>query len=110
MELKMPWDVKGMLQMAASPVQPDDLLDQETFAGLCKALGHPARVKIVTYLDQVEGCICGKIVDMLPLAQSTVSQHLKQLKKAGLITWNDELDGWETNYCAVCDLCISQGV
>ena len=55
-------------------------------ARLCKALGHPARLAILRYLAGRRGtCTCGDIVDQLPLAQSTVSQHLKVLKDAGLI-------------------------
>jgi len=50
-----------------------------------KALGHPIRMRIVRMLLEQESCICGDLVDALPLAQSTVSQHLKVLKKAGLI-------------------------
>lgn len=60
------------------------------FARICKALGHPARVRIVDHLRSMDQCICGKIVDILPLAQSTVSQHLKCLKNAGLIQGNVE--------------------
>ena len=59
--------------------------DPKVFADICKALGHPARVRIVEFLKKTDNCICGEIVDILPLAQSTVSQHLKQLKQAGLI-------------------------
>jgi ArsR family transcriptional regulator len=59
--------------------------DPEAFARMCKALGHPARIKILRHLKAVDSCICGKIVAVLPLAQSTVSQHLKSLKDAGLI-------------------------
>lgn len=51
-----------------------------------KALGHPARLAIVNYLVQVNTCICGDIVNELPLAQPTISQHLKALKEAGIIT------------------------
>lgn len=72
-------------------------IDQEAFAGMCKALSHPARLKIVNYLKQVDQCICGTIVDILPLSQSTVSQHLKILKEANLI-WG-EVDGPRTCYC-----------
>lgn len=71
--------------------------DQEAFAAMCKALSHPARLKIVNYLKQVDQCICGTIVDILPLSQSTVSQHLKILKEANLI-WG-EVDGPRTCYC-----------
>jgi ArsR family transcriptional regulator, arsenate/arsenite/antimonite-responsive transcriptional repressor len=67
------------------------------FARICKALGHPARVRIVEHLQSMDQCICGKIVDILPLAQSTVSQHLKCLKNAGLIQGN--VDGPRTCYC-----------
>jgi len=58
---------------------------QNHIAILAKALGHPARVAIIEYLMRVETCICGDIVNELPLAQATVSQHLKELKNAGLI-------------------------
>ena len=66
-------------------------------AKICKALGHPARVRIVEYLRSMDQCVCGKIVDILPLAQSTVSQHLKCLKNAGLIQGN--VEGPRTCYC-----------
>ncbi len=75
----------------------NSLIDQEAFATMCKALSHPARLKIVNYLKQVDQCICGTIVDILPLSQSTVSQHLKILKEANLI-WG-EVDGPRTYYC-----------
>lgn len=71
--------------------------DSEEFASLCKALGHPARVMIVNYLKRIDQCLCGDIVDQLPLAQSTVSQHLKCLKEAGLI--KGEVEGPKTCYC-----------
>ncbi len=66
-------------------------------ARLAKALGHPARVAIVRLLLRRQTCVCGEIVDELPLAQSTVSQHLKQLKDAGLI--RGEVDGPRVCYC-----------
>ena len=72
-------------------------LNTETFAAICKALGHPARVKILEYLKKENRCICGEIVNILPLAQSTVSQHLKSLKQAGLII--GEVEGLHTCYC-----------
>ncbi|GCE25117.1 transcriptional regulator [Dictyobacter alpinus] len=63
----------------------------------CKALGHPVRVQIVQFLSTMnEACVCGDIVNTLPLAQSTVSQHLKILKDAGLIL--GEIDGPRTCY------------
>jgi ArsR family transcriptional regulator len=66
-------------------------------AVLTKALGHPARVQIMRLLVRRAACICGDIVDELPLAQSTVSQHLKVLKDAGLI--RGEIDGPRICYC-----------
>lgn len=69
----------------------------EELAVLAKALGHPARVQIVRLLIRRAACICGDIVDELPLAQSTVSQHLKVLKEAGLI--RGEIDGPRVCYC-----------
>lgn len=70
---------------------------QNTIAILAKALGHPARVAIVEYLIKVNTCICGDIVNELPLAQPTVSQHLKELKNAGLIKGN--IEGNAICYC-----------
>jgi ArsR family transcriptional regulator len=69
----------------------------EELATLCKAIGHPARVQILRLLVAKEACICGDIVDELPLAQSTVSQHLKVLKEAGLI--RGDVDGPRVCYC-----------
>jgi ArsR family transcriptional regulator, arsenate/arsenite/antimonite-responsive transcriptional repressor len=67
------------------------LADDERLAALAKAIGHPARVRILRHLLAAEACMCGAIQDVLPLAQSTVSQHLKVLKEAGLIV--GEIDG-----------------
>jgi ArsR family transcriptional regulator len=64
---------------------------------LAKAVGHPARVQILRLLVRREACVCGDIVDELPLAQSTVSQHLKVLKDAGLI--RGDIDGPRVCYC-----------
>ncbi|NSW58107.1 MAG: winged helix-turn-helix transcriptional regulator [Armatimonadetes bacterium] len=71
----------------------------DELAALAKALAHPARVRIVRYLlAQEEGsCICGDICEQVPLAQSTVSQHLKVLKRAGLI--HGRVDGPRVCYC-----------
>lgn len=71
--------------------------DDEELADLAKALGHPARVRIMKILIERNSCICGDIVEEIPLAQSTVSQHLKQLKEAGLI--QGEIDGPRICYC-----------
>jgi ArsR family transcriptional regulator len=65
---------------------------------LAKALGHPARVRILRLLLSRDSCYCGQIVDEVPLAQATVSQHLKVLKDAGLVT--GEIEGPRTCYCA----------
>lgn len=68
----------------------------EQLAQLAWALAHPARVRIVRLLISRETCVCGEIVDSLPLAQSTVSQHLKILKESGLI--DGEVDGPKVCY------------
>lgn len=70
---------------------------QVNTAKFAKALGHPARIAILEILAQRDTCICGDITDQLPLAQSTVSQHLKALKSAGII--KGEIDGVRTCYC-----------
>lgn len=83
---------------APMPSVPEDELEANIrLAELAKAIAHPARVAIVRLLMRQEGCIVGDIVDELPLAQSTVSQHLKQLKNAGLI--RGEVDGPRVCYC-----------
>lgn len=70
---------------------------QNDLAVLSKALGHPARIAILQFLASQQSCVCGDIVDELPLSQSTVSQHLKELKNSGLIKGN--IDGPSVNYC-----------
>ena len=69
----------------------------DELAAFAKALGHPARVRILRILTRRNTCICGDIVDELDLAQSTVSQHLKVLKDAGLI--RGDVDGPRVCYC-----------
>ncbi len=71
--------------------------DEIKTAEIAKALSHPARVAIIKFLAKQKSCICNDIVDELPLSQSTVSQHLKELKNAGLIT--GEIDGPRVCYC-----------
>lgn len=66
-------------------------------AKYAKALAHPARIAILQLLIKKQACICGDIVDELPLSQSTVSQHLKELKAAGLI--KGDIDGVKVCYC-----------
>lgn len=70
---------------------------QQDLAELFKALGHPARIAIMDILSRKPHCMCGNITDELPLAQSTVSQHLKALKNAGLI--KGEIEGPRMCYC-----------
>ena len=70
---------------------------QNEIAKLTKALGHPARITIMEYLLKVDACICGDIVNELPLAQPTVSQHLKELKNAALI--KGDIEGNTICYC-----------
>lgn len=66
-------------------------------ADFAKVLSHPARIAILKVLAQKGVCICGEIVEVLPLAQSTVSQHLKDMKAAGIIT--GEVEGTKSCYC-----------
>ncbi|HCM77840.1 MAG TPA: transcriptional regulator [Cytophagales bacterium] len=70
---------------------------QNDLANLAKALGHPARIAILQFLATSQACVCGDIVDELPLSQSTVSQHLKELKKVGLI--KGSIEGPSVCYC-----------
>lgn len=69
----------------------------DELAALAKAIGHPARVRILRLLGRRDTCVCGDIVLELPLAQSTVSQHLKVLKDAGLV--RGEVSGPRVCYC-----------
>ena len=66
-------------------------------ADIAKALAHPVRVRILALLNEKNICQCGELVEILPLAQSTVSQHLKELKRVGLI--EGEIDGPKICYC-----------
>jgi DNA-binding transcriptional ArsR family regulator len=72
-------------------------LETLELAQVMKALGHPARVAILQLLIERQACICGSIVEALPLSQATVSQHLAALKEAGLIKGN--IDGPKVCYC-----------
>jgi ArsR family transcriptional regulator, arsenate/arsenite/antimonite-responsive transcriptional repressor len=82
---------------AQPPIDPTADPDEE-LARYAKALGHPARVKILRFLMERDECVAGAIVGELPLAQSTVSQHLKVLREARLI--HGEVDGTRICYCA----------
>jgi len=70
---------------------------QIELADLAKAIAHPARIAILQHLIKTETCICGDIVEVLPLAQSTVSQHLKVLKKVGIL--KGSIEGAAICYC-----------
>jgi DNA-binding transcriptional ArsR family regulator len=82
---------------SANQLRQTPSTDMNQLAKLCKALSHPIRIQIINFLKQSKQCICGDIVDHLPVAQSTVSQHLKILKEAGLI--QGSIDGPRTCYC-----------
>ena len=82
----------------AADLRPIEGADaDEELARLAKAVAHPARVQILRILARKSACVCGELVDELPLAQSTVSQHLKVLKEAGLI--RGAVDGPRVCYC-----------
>lgn len=70
---------------------------QVDLAAVAKALGHPARIAILQFLAARKACVCADIVDELPLSQSTVSQHLKELKNVGLI--KGDIEGPSVCYC-----------
>ena len=71
--------------------------EQQQIAQFAKALSHPARLAILRVLAEKATCICGEIVEVLPLSQSTVSQHLKELLQAGII--QGTIDGNKSCYC-----------
>jgi DNA-binding transcriptional ArsR family regulator len=71
--------------------------DEINLARYAKALGHPARIAILKFLASTDTCFCGEIVDELPIAQATVSQHLKELKNAGLI--QGSIEPPKVRYC-----------
>ena len=100
----MPATVRKVpVPLAPAPTEAPDVRPvegpeaDEELALVAKAVGHPARVQILRLLVRRTACVCGDIVDELPLAQSTVSQHLKVLKEAGLI--KGEIDGPRVCYC-----------
>lgn len=70
---------------------------QNKLAQMMKALAHPARIAIIQHLIKTQACVCGDLVDELGLAQATISQHLKELKTAGLI--QGTIDGTSVCYC-----------
>ena len=72
-------------------------ISDKWLADIAKALSHPARIRILKILTEMNVCMCGDIVEQLPLAQATVSQHLKELKRVGLI--QGEIEGPKVCYC-----------
>jgi ArsR family transcriptional regulator, arsenate/arsenite/antimonite-responsive transcriptional repressor len=86
-------ELEGPLELRALEGAEAD----EELAKLAKAIGHPARVRIVRMLSRKEARVCSQIVDELPLAQSTVSEHLRILKEAGLV--RSSQDGPRVGYC-----------
>ena len=91
-------DTRGPRDDASPDLRPIEGPEADAeLAALSKALAHPARVRIVRLLGRRSTCVCGQIVDELDLAQSTVSQHLKIMKAAGLI--RGEVDGPRVCYC-----------
>jgi ArsR family transcriptional regulator len=77
-------------------------IDRDRLARIFKALGHPTRIKIVEHLIRINSCICGDIVGIFPFSQSTISQHLKQLKDSGIV--KGTIDGPSTCYCVDKDI------
>jgi ArsR family transcriptional regulator len=86
-------DTAGMRSLAPEV----DASELDEIAAAAEALGHPIRVRIVRILLAQDACMCGEIVDQLPVAQATVSQHLKILKRAGIV--RSEIDGPRVCYC-----------
>ena len=95
MKIGTPKTTRRVCKKVTAPVSP--AADDVALAQLADAIGHPARVAIIRLLKEREVCVCGEIVGVLPLAQSTVSQHLKVLKAAGWI--QGEVDGPRVCYC-----------
>ncbi len=88
---------KNQRKCDSRPVKLPDAGSADVLAKLAWAVAHPARVRIVRLLISREACVCGEIVAELPLAQSTVSQHLKILKESGLV--QGEIEGPKVCYC-----------
>ncbi len=72
-------------------------MDTEKLAKIFKSLGHPTRIKIVEHLIDINTCVCGEIVNIFPYSQSTISQHLKQLKESGIVC--GDVEGPKTYFC-----------
>ena len=83
--------------MKATSVHTKSDKENKALANVAKALGHPTRITILKHLEHQSYCFTGDLVEILPLAQSTISQHLKELKNAGLI--QGELNPPKIKYC-----------
>ncbi|MBX7045632.1 MAG: metalloregulator ArsR/SmtB family transcription factor [Ignavibacteria bacterium] len=81
----------------ASPKKEQFTKEENEIASFAKAISHPARIAILNKLAEKNMCVCGEIVEVLPLSQSTVSQHLKELKEQGII--QGTIDGPKSCYC-----------
>ena len=96
--MKAIWTINRNIAINMGVTKTLDYRTKEiAIAKYAKALSHPARVAIINLLLKKQTCICGDIVDELPLSQSTVSQHLKELKQSGLI--KGDIDGVSVCYC-----------
>lgn len=93
---------KRCLTESGQAAVPDSGATDEQLAKLAWAVAHPARLRILRILLARQACICGELVDQMTLAQSTVSQHLKILKEAGLV--QGEIDGPKVCYCVNPDI------
>ena len=78
-------------------VGKDYPIPMERLARMFKALGHPTRLRIIKHLMAIKACVCGELVDIFPFAQSTISQHLKLLKEAGIVC--GQIEGPKTYFC-----------
>ncbi|MDT3694779.1 MAG: metalloregulator ArsR/SmtB family transcription factor [Ignavibacterium sp.] len=88
---------KGKEKIMAAAKKEDFKTEDIWLADIAKALSHPARISIMKILTDMNVCMCGDIVELLPLSQSTVSQHLKELKRVGLI--QGDINGSKVCYC-----------
>ena len=93
----MPAESKPKTRCCPPSDSQDARPDAEALAALAWAVAHPIRVRILEILLDKEACVCGELVELLPVAQSTVSQHLKIMKEAGLI--QGDVDGPKVCYC-----------
>ena len=90
-------NAEGCCEPVGDADGPGDVVDDDRLACMAKALGHPARVRIVRLLAERQACVTGDLVAELPLAQSTISEHVRILREAGLI--QGEITGPRTSYC-----------